>query len=301
MAWSVRNLSFCTYHVANTLNRLPGNPSNKMNGLKVLSLKGMYFPSLPQSIQALQNLRTLLLEYCELEDVTAIKALEKLEMLSFLGSKIMELPGEIRNLSGLKLLDLSECSTLQRIPTEILPSLSRLEELYMKGVFIKWEPSEGNREGVNPNLAELISLSHHLMALEVCVPNIEVLPKDLLFKNQIIKFQIFASEEGMYRDHFDLNGFRERTGYIFQNSLALGRFVASDIAESRMLRQLLQISEIIKLIEIKDLKNILNELDQEGFPSLKVLSVFDSEAVEYVMDATSDQSLRPAFPILESL
>ena len=108
--------------MANTLNRLPGNPSNKMNGLKVLSLQGMYFPSLPQSIEALQNLRTLLLEYCKLEDVTAIKALEKLEMLSFLGSKIMELPGEIRNLSGLKLLDLSECCTLQRIPTEILPS-----------------------------------------------------------------------------------------------------------------------------------------------------------------------------------
>ena len=83
--------------------------------------------------------------------------------------------------------------------------------------------------------------------------------------------------------------------------MALRRFVASDIAESRMLHQLLQISEIIKLIEIKDLKNILNELDQEGFTSLKVLSVFDSEAVEYVIDATSDQSLRPAFPILESL
>ena len=54
------------------------------------------------------------------------------------------------------------------------------------------------------------------MALEVCVPNIEVLPKDLLFKNQIIKFQIFAGEEGMYRDHLTLMVFEKELGIYFK-------------------------------------------------------------------------------------
>lgn len=39
--------------------------------------------------------------------MSTIGALGNLEMLSFLGSNIKELPGEIKNLSHLKLLDLS--------------------------------------------------------------------------------------------------------------------------------------------------------------------------------------------------
>uniref|UniRef100_A0A2N9FC43 Uncharacterized protein n=1 Tax=Fagus sylvatica TaxID=28930 RepID=A0A2N9FC43_FAGSY len=117
-----------------TQQMLPANMFQWMKELKVLSVQGMSFPSLPQSIQVLQNLRTLHLEYCVLEDVSAIGALGKLEMLSFLGSEIKELPREIGNLGHLKLLDLSECSTLQRIPYGLLSSLSRLEELYMRNV-----------------------------------------------------------------------------------------------------------------------------------------------------------------------
>ena len=43
------------------------------------------------------------------------------------------------------------------------------------------------------------------------------------------------------------------------------------------------------------------ELDKEGFQCLKVLKVGDSDDVEYVMDATSDENPRAAFPIQESL
>jgi hypothetical protein len=63
----------------------------------------------------------------------------------------------------------------------------------MRGVFVNWEPMEGSREGANASLTELISL----MALELCIPksNTKLLPKDLHFKNQMLKFQIFAGEE----------------------------------------------------------------------------------------------------------
>ena len=56
---------------------------------------------------------------------------------------------------------------------------------------VDWEPMEGNKEeeGANASLTELMSLSS-LVALKIQIPNIMVLPKDLPFKNETIKFQI---------------------------------------------------------------------------------------------------------------
>ena len=215
-----------------------------------------------------------------LADVSTIGALGNLELLSFLGSQIKELPREIGNLGHLKLLDLSECSTLQflelRIPHGLLSSLSRLEELYMGGVFVNWEPLEGNGEG-NASLAELNSLSHHLMALEIAIPSIKLLPKDLHFKNQMIKFHMDIGDP----DPYWVKEWKRTGGYLFKNSLSLESHDLSDIVESLMLRQLLQKSENLKLTKIGNLKNLKD--------------------VEYVIDATSDENLRAAYPSLERL
>ncbi|XP_030926900.1 probable disease resistance protein At4g27220 [Quercus lobata] len=276
---------------SDTSQMLPPNLFKGMKGLKVLSLFGMSFTSLPQSINVLQNFRTLQFLGCEITDVSAIGELRKLEILSFIGSKIKELPREMRNLSYLKLLELTECRDLERIPPDLLSSLSHLEELYMFGVDVKWKPMEEEEEkkGANASLTELMSLSY-LAALKIQIPNIKVLPKDLPFKNETIKFQIFASDNG----DDDLN-------YLFENSLGLASCDLSDIAERQMLLQLLKRSEILRLEKIKDLKNIAYELDKEGFQCLKVLEVVGSDDVEYVMDATSYLTPHVAFPILESL
>ncbi|KAM3690838.1 hypothetical protein ACJW31_09G149800 [Castanea mollissima] len=280
-----------------TLQMLPPNLFKGMKGLKVLFLFGMSFPSLPQSINVLQNLRTLQFVSCEITDVSAIGELRKLEILSFWNCKIEELPGEMRNLSCLKLLELTKCSDLERIPPNLLSSLSHLEELYMFGVYyVDWEPMEGNKEeeGANASLTELMSLSY-LVTLKIQIPNIKVLPKDLPFKNETIKFQIFVG------NNVNQNNFTEYYNYLIKNSLGLASCDVSDIAERRMLLQLLKKSEILRLKGIKNLKNIAYELDKEGFQCLKFLEVCDSDDVEYVMDATSNQNPRVAFPTLESL
>ncbi|XP_075638775.1 disease resistance protein At4g27190-like [Castanea sativa] len=285
--------------VSDTLQMLPPNLFKGMKGLKVLFLFGMSFPSLPQSINVLQNLRTLQFLNCEITDASAIGELRKLEILCFLDSKIKELPGEMRNLSYLKFLELTECNDLERIPPNLLSSLFHLEELCMFGVHrVDWEPMEGNKEeeGANASLTELMSLSY-LVALKIQIPNIKVLPKDLAFKNETIKFQIFSGDNKEIDEH-NFTGYYD---YLIKNSLGLASCDVSDIAERRMLLQLLKKSEILKLKEIKNLKNIVYELDKEGFQCLKVLEVCDSDDVEYVMDATSNQNPRVAFPTLESL
>ena len=276
------------------LHPLPPNLFIGMKGLKVLSLFGMSFPSLPQPINVLQNLRTLQFFKCEITDASAIGELRKLEILSFFGSKIQELPGEMRNLSYLKFLELTECNDLERIPPNLLSSLSHLEELCMLGGNrVDWEPMEGNKEEeeANASLTELMSLSY-LEVLKIQIPNIKVLPKDLTFKNETMKFQIFLCDGD--------DNFEEYYHYLFKNSLGLASCDVSDITKSQMLLPLLKESENLMLEDIEGLKNIVYELDKEGFQCLKVLEVCNSGDVEYVMDATSDQN-PPAFPTLESL
>ena len=185
----------------------------------------------------------------------------------------------MRNLSYLKFLELTKCNDLERIPPNLLSSLSHLEELCMFGVNrVDWEPVEGNKkeEGANASLTELMSLSY-LVALKIQIPNIKVLPKDLAFKNDEIKFQIFSGDN----EEIDEDNVEDYSHYLFKNNLRLASCDVSDIAESQMLLQLFKKSEILKLKEIKDLKNIVYELDKEGFQCLKVLEVGGSDDVEY--------------------
>ena len=83
-----------------------------------------------------------------------IRGLKQLEVLSFAESHIVELPREIEQLTQLKLLDLSNCSKLKVIPTNVLSKLSLLEALYIKNNFVEWEANEKNSQG-NLSLVEL--------------------------------------------------------------------------------------------------------------------------------------------------
>lgn len=49
----------------------------------------------------------------------------------------------------------------------------------MFGDRVTWEPIEDHKGGANSSLAEVMSFSHHLMALKIKIPNIEILPKGL--------------------------------------------------------------------------------------------------------------------------
>ena len=184
--------------------------------------------------------------------MSAIGELRKLEILSIIGSEIKKLPGEMRNLSYLKLLDLTNCNRVERIPPDLLSNLSHLKELYMLGVDVKWKPmeeeevdekEEEEKKGANASLAELKSLSE-LAALKIDIRNIKFLPKGLAFKNKKIEFQIFVGTDEVV----------DKTDYLFKNRLGLGSCDIRDIAENWMLLQLFKKPEILKLKKNKRFK-----------------------------------------------
>ncbi|GKV44810.1 hypothetical protein SLEP1_g51962 [Rubroshorea leprosula] len=172
--------------------QIPANFFKEMPRLKVLDLTGMHMSSLPSSICLLQNLHTLCLDQSVLGDIRTIGELKNLEILSLGWSEFEELPGEIGQLTRLKLLDLSVCAKLKIIPPCVLASMSILEELYLGNSFDGWEVEE-NENQRNASLAELKHLKK-LTNLEVCIPDIQMIPKDLFFEN-LKKFKIFIGQD----------------------------------------------------------------------------------------------------------
>ncbi|KAF2302855.1 hypothetical protein GH714_009458 [Hevea brasiliensis] len=129
---------------------------------------------------------------CVLRDASVIGELKRLEVLSFRRSMIGELPREIAHLTRLKLFDLSNCDKLKVIPANVISRLFLLEELYMHKSFCQWE-LQGLNKSNNASLAELKNLSR-LTTLEIDVPDVQMLPKDL-FSNKLERYDIVIGEE----------------------------------------------------------------------------------------------------------
>ncbi|XP_069150972.1 probable disease resistance protein At4g27220 [Solanum lycopersicum] len=128
------------------------------------------FPlSFPSSVEVLTNLRTLRLDHCRLADVSILGKLKGLEILSLYGSSITQLPNEFGDLVNLRLLDLSFCGYLQKIPENLISRLVRLEELYMGWSFRLWQLADGSAEGSGQvSLSELMSLPQlNILCVEV--------------------------------------------------------------------------------------------------------------------------------------
>ena len=155
--------------------KIPNTFFEGMNQLKVLDLTGLQRTLLPSSLCCLTNLRTLCLDSFKLGDIVIISELKQLEILSLIDSDIEELPREIAQLIHLKLLDLKGSSKLKVIPSDVISSLSRLEDLCMENSFTQWEV-EGKD---NASLAELKHLSN-LTSLDIQIPDAKLLPEDSL-------------------------------------------------------------------------------------------------------------------------
>ncbi|KAL6216391.1 hypothetical protein ACLB2K_009614 [Fragaria x ananassa] len=125
---------------------LPPTIFNRMEDLRVVAIingdkwhwSHMSLDSLLPSLANLRNLQTLRLETCDFHcGVSVIGELRSLMILSLRGCYIKQLPDTFKNLSDLRLLDLTDCE-FNVISPGVISSLTRLQELYMWGSFEDW-------------------------------------------------------------------------------------------------------------------------------------------------------------------
>ncbi|KAI5659882.1 hypothetical protein M9H77_28675 [Catharanthus roseus] len=170
--------------------------NNLFEGMKELRVIDLNYLSLnlllPSSLCFPSSLCTLCLVYCTLRtNLSIIGSLKQLEALSFFHSDLDELPGEIRELRKLTLLDLRCLRGPRTIPSNVFSELTNLQELYI-GQFRDWE--EAGYPG-NARIRELNSL-YSLKILQVCTSSCDVISELTEFPfEKLVKFHISESYE----------------------------------------------------------------------------------------------------------
>lgn len=148
--------------------------------LRVLDMSNTPISSLPRTFNVLKsNLRTLCLNHCRKlsdEDLKAVARLVMLEILCLRGTNISELPKKMKNLTKLKLLDISDTANLKVVPPGVLSALISLEELYMTNSFSSWQVDPEDLQ-VAP-FGDVASLPR-LVVVEVQVEHVDFLAPQL--------------------------------------------------------------------------------------------------------------------------
>ena len=274
--------------------KLPDNFFVETKELKVLSLGGLNCtPSLPPSLGFLTNLQALNLCKCMLEDIAIIGELTSLEILSLEKSELIELPAEIGQLIYLRLLDLTDCSTLRVIPCNLISSLTSLEELYMGNCDIQWKVEGSENESNSSSLSELRHL-HQLTTLNMQIKDGSVFPRDLLALGKLGSYKILIG-----------NGWKssgvESGNYQVSRVLKLNLSMDSRILLDYGIKLLMTRAEDLYLAEVKGVKEVLYELNDEGFSRLKHLSIQNCDEMQSIIGPIEWAHRDHAFPNMESL
>ncbi|RDX58118.1 putative disease resistance protein, partial [Mucuna pruriens] len=267
--------------------KVPDNFFSGMREVSSLDLCGMKFtPSLPPSLCLLINLRSLILLRCNLGDIRIVGKLTNLEILSFEESNIEELPKEIAHLTHLRLLNLANCPKLRVIPTNLISSLTCLEELYMGGCSIEWEVEGRESESNNASLGELRYL-HLLTTLEILIQDTSVLPRDLQFLAKLERYCILIGN--MWEWHSQWSGGAHESS----RTLKLIDSWCTSISLTSV--------EDLSFANLKRVKDVVYELNDEGFPQLKHLHIQDSDDLLHIINSKGLVNPHSAFPNLETL
>ena len=253
-----------------------------MRELKVLDLTKMSLSPLPSLINLLTSLQTLCLDQCELGDIAIIGELKNLEILSLFKSELTELLREIGLLTRLRLLDLRNCTKLKVIPPNVLSSLIQLAELYVSKSFTQWEIQGVNNE--RASLAELKLLSQ-LTTIEVHIPDANMLPKDLVFKN----LKIYKISIGDVWDWTDKH----------ENSRAITLKLSTSFQLESGIKMWLNGIEYLCLDELKGVESVIYELNVKGFQQLKHLHVQNNAEIKYIVNSRELVIADVVFPALE--
>jgi Leucine-rich repeat (LRR) protein len=225
---------------------------------------------------------------CELEDIAMIGELKNLKVLNLSGSNIRQLPKEIEQSTEIKLLDLTNCSKLEVIPPNVLSNLKKLEELYMKRSFDKWEIEEQSMERRNARISDLDNLSN-LTTLQIKIPNVKILSKFLFLEN-LERYEILIGNNWDWDDESDSDS-EDEPEILRTLKLCLDRSFQLEVG----IKKILKSCECLYLGEMEGVDCI----PDEDFPKLKYLNIKGNAEIQYIISWTGVP--RVAFPLLESI
>ncbi|RZC01726.1 putative disease resistance protein [Glycine soja] len=277
--------------------KIPDSFFKGMKKLKVLMLTGIQLSSLPSSIESLSDLRLLCLERCTLDhNLSIIGKLKNLRILSFSGSRIENLPVELKDLDKLQLLDISNCSMAKMIPPNLISKLTLLEELYVRKSFIEVSVEGERNQSQISFLFELKHL-HQLQVVDLSIPCAEAFPDELFFDN-LTDYKI---EIGNFKT-LSIRDFRMPNKYEKFKSLALELKDDTDnIHSQKGIKLLFKRVENLLLGELNGVQDVINELNLDGFPHLKHLSIVNNSSIKYIINSKDLFYPQDVFPKLESL
>ncbi|XP_020971099.1 uncharacterized protein LOC107626874 isoform X4 [Arachis ipaensis] len=272
--------------------QIPDNFFQEMRELRVLILVGFNLLSLPSSIKNLKKLRMLCFEKCILgegEQLGVLGELKNLRILSFSRSDVKVLPDELKHLSKLQIFDISNCYKLREFPHDVMKSLARLEELYVRNTRIQWK--------ANDSVLSVLGDLNQLKNLDLQIPSVEHLPKNLFF-DKLYSYKIIIGSLNRYLEA----DFKIPDKYDLSRCLALcqkdGGF---DIHSEEAIKMLFERVEILLLQNLNGVQDVFYELNLKGFPYLKRLSIASNKSVRSLISQQRQHSDQVIFPKLESL
>ncbi|GAU35308.1 hypothetical protein TSUD_389330 [Trifolium subterraneum] len=281
------NLKLFYLDSGNRTLEIPDTLFDGMGSLKVLDLTRLNLSSLPTSFHSLTGLQTLCLDQCVLENMDIVGDLKNLEVLSLWKSSMIKLPSKIREMTQLRMLDLSN-SGIEVIPPNIISSLSNLEELYMGNISIKWEDENSVEQNENDILAELRQL-YNLTTLELQIHKARPLP----YLNPIFeKLQRYKIAIGDVWEWSDINNTTLKT-----LMLKLDANIHSELG----IKALIKGVENLYMDEVDGIQNVLYEINEDGFPSLRHLHIQNNAKMKHIVDSMERNQALVSFPILETL
>ncbi|XP_052728349.1 uncharacterized protein LOC108328951 [Vigna angularis] len=277
---------------------IPDEFFKSMVRLRVLILTGINLSCLPSSIKCLKKLRMLCLEQCTLgENLSIIGELKNLRILTFSGSNIENLPLEFGQLDKLQFLDISNCLKLRQITSNIIPRMAILEEFYIRDNLIIWEAEE-NMKSESASLSELRHLNQ-LQNLDIHIHSSSHFPQNLFF-DRLNSYKIVIGEFNLF-NLLKVGEFKVPDKYEEVKFLALNLKEGIDIHSEKWIKMLFKSVQCLLLGELNDVEDIFYELNVEGFPNLKHLSIVNNFGIKYIINPRERFHSLVAFPKLESM
>ncbi|CAL5411989.1 unnamed protein product [Camellia sinensis] len=218
---------------------------SRMNALTVLDLSKQKNIRNPiRSPDAFNNqtcLRTLVLDGIKFGDTKFLGQLKALEVLSLRRAIFFKAPNAIRELTNLRLLDMTESRHEFPIPATMVMPLFHLEELYLFGI-----TSSSIGYPAVEVVAALRSLPR-LKMLTISIPDIADIPKDIVFP-ELESFIIFIGKLSSW----------ERVANYSPNYLGLANLVGTMVNWSKWLKMVLKRATRLRIEDCSELEYLIN-------------------------------------------